>query len=144
MGMDLDRFAALASAYGGDVSRWPPADREVAAALMARDPGATAELLAIESELDGVLDAWRTPPAGAALREAILAAAPARRAAAAWRTWIWRTGLGAGLVAAGAAGLMAGVVVSGAVAPAGEADVIAAAVTGYEGLDLDSTGLEGV
>ncbi len=144
MDMDLERFVALAGAYGGDVSRWPAQTRDAAAALMARDPRATAELLSAESDLDGLMDAWRAPAASHALREAILSAAPAARPAAAWRTWIWRTGLGAGLMAAGAAGLMVGVIASGAVAPPAETDVIAAAVTGYEGLDVDTVSLEGV
>lgn len=144
MVMDLDRFAALAGAYGGDVSRWPPAEREAAARLMAQDAQATASLLSAENDLDGVLDAWRAPNPSLALRDTILASAPAYRAPAGWRTWIWRTGLGAGLVAAGAAGLMVGVVASGAVGAPVESDVIAAAVAGYDGLDLDTVSLEGV
>ena len=96
MGMDLDRFAALASAYGGDVSRWPPADREVAAALMARDPGATAELLAeyevvalnVTEPGSGYLVDEPPPitvraPAGSAAELAAGAGAPLRAAVAA-------------------------------------------------------------
>lgn len=144
MGMDLERFAALAAAFGGDVSRWPPAERDAAADLMAADPQATARLLSVESDLDGVLDAWRAPRPTQALRDAILASAPAHRPGPPWRAWIWRTGLGAGLAAAGAAGLMVGVIASGDVAAPVESDIIAAAVAGYEGLELDAVSLEGV
>ena len=65
--MDLDRFAALAEAYGGDVSRWPEVEREAAALLMATEPGATASRLAVESDLDWALDSWRAPGASQAL-----------------------------------------------------------------------------
>jgi hypothetical protein len=138
--MDLDRFAALAEAYGGDVSRWPEVEREAAALLMATEPGATASRLAVESDLDWALDAWRPPAPSAALQAAILASAPAARPGPAWRGWMWRTGLGAGLMAAGAAGVMAGVVVSGAIAPVGELEVISAAVSAYDALDVDLVG----
>jgi hypothetical protein len=138
--MDLDRFAALAEAYGGDVSRWPESVREAAALLMSADPAATAPLLAVQSDLDWALDSWRPPAASAALQAAILAGAPAERRGPAWRGWIWRTGLGAGLMAAGAAGVMAGVVVSGAIAPVGEMEVITAAVSAYDSLDVELVG----
>jgi hypothetical protein len=138
--MDLDRFAALAAAYGGDVSRWPELEREAAALLMATEPEATASRLAGESDLDWALDAWRAPGASAALQAAILASAPAARRVPPWRGWMWRTGLGAGLMAAGAAGVMAGVVVSGAIAPVGELEVITAAVSAYDALDVELVG----
>ena len=85
--MDLDRFAALAAAYGGDVSRWPELEREAAALLMATEPQATASRLAGESDLDWALDAWRAPGASAALQAAILASAPAARRVPPWRGW---------------------------------------------------------
>ncbi|MFT4933947.1 MAG: hypothetical protein ACI9LT_000620 [Pseudoalteromonas distincta] len=138
--MDLDRFATLAAAYGGDVSRWPEVEREAAALLMATEPGTTASRLAVESDLDWALDSWRAPGASQALQSAILASAPAPRRGAAWRGWMWRTGLGAGLMAAGMAGVMAGVVVSGAIAPAGDLEVITAAVSAYDALDVELVG----
>ena len=138
--MDLDRFAALAEAYGGDVSRWPENVREAAAVLMSADPAATAPLLAAQSDLDWALDSWRTPAASATLQAAILASAPTQRRPPAWRGWVWRTGLGAGLMAAGAAGVMAGVVVSGAIAPVGDLEVITAAVSAYDNLDVELVG----
>ena len=128
--MDLDRFATLAAAYGGDVSRWPEVEREAAALLMATEPGTTSSRLAVESDLDWALDSWRAPGASQALQSAILASAPAPRRGAAWRGWMWRTGLGA----------MAGVVVSGAIAPAGDLEVITAAVSAYDALDVELVG----
>lgn len=138
--MELDRFAVLAEAYGGDVSRWPAAERESAALLMSAEPAATAPLLAQQSDLDWALDSWRVPAASAALQAAILSHAPAERRAPPWRGWLWRTSLGAGLMAAGVAGVMAGVVVSGAVAPMGELEVITAAVSAYDTLDIELVG----
>lgn len=140
--MDLDRFAALAEAYGGDISRWPETEREAATLLMAQSPEATAPLLAAQSDLDWALDSWRVPQPSATLQAAILASAPAQQSTPVWQGWLWRTGLGAGLMAAGLAGVMAGVVVSGAVAPIGELEVITAAVSAYDTLDSDL--LEGV
>lgn len=134
--MNLERFAVLAEAYGGDVGRWPLAEREAATLLMAARPEATAPILSAQGDLDWALDAWRAPAASSALQAAILAAAPVARRAPAWRSWVWRTGLGAGLMAAGAAGVMAGVVASSAIAPASaEFDVITAAVSASETLD---------
>lgn len=135
--MDLDRFADLAAAYGGDISRWPSIEREAATLLMARSPEATATLLAEQSDLDWALDSWRAPRPGLALEAAILASAPVQRPAPIWRGWLWRTGLGAGLMAAGLAGVMTGVVVSGAIAPMEELEVITAAVSTYETLDAE-------
>lgn len=131
-GMTRERFAELAEAYGGDVARWPAGTRDHAAELMMLHPRETARMLEAAGELDWSLAQWRTPAPGASLQAAILAAAPPRRVESRWTTWLWRTGLGAGLMAAGAAGLMAGVVVSGAVAPASDLEVIAAAASPYE------------
>ncbi|MDP1986974.1 hypothetical protein [Phenylobacterium sp.] len=139
--MDLERFAGLAEAYGGDVGRWPIVEREAAALLMAEYPEATAPVLAAQSDLDWALDAWRAPAASPALQAAVLAAAPTERRVAPWRGWIWRTGLGAGLMAAGAAGVMAGVVASSAMAPvSAEFDVITAAVSASAALDAEVVG----
>ncbi len=138
--MDLNRFADLALAYGGDVSRWPATEREAATLLMAASPEATSPLLASQSDLDWALESWRTPRPREALEAAILASAPVQRPARLWRGWLWRTGLGAGLAAAGLAGVVAGVVLSGAVATMGELEVITAAVSAYDTLDLDLSG----
>ena len=130
--MTLERFEQLADAYGGDVTRWPSDVRDGAAELMVLEPEATARRLQVAGDLDHVLDQWRAPAISAGLQAAVLAAAP--RARAAWTRWIWGTGLGAGLVAAGAAGLMAGVVISGSLAPASDLEVVAAAASSYDEL----------
>lgn len=132
--MTLERFAELAEAYGGDVTRWPLACRDAAAELMILQPQATAQMLEAAGELDWALHQWRAPSPGPALQAAVLTAAPRPKVEQAWRTWIWRTGLGAGLMAAGAAGLMAGVVVSAAVAPTSDLEIVAAAAPPYEDL----------
>lgn len=132
--MTPDRFAELADAFGGEVARWPLAEQEAAASFVADHPQAAETLLRAAADLDWTLGQWRAPAAAPGLYAAVLEAAPRARPARVWTTWLWRTGLGAGLVAAGAAGLMAGVVVSSSVAPASDLDVIAAAAPTYEDL----------
>jgi hypothetical protein len=103
--MDLDRFRALADAYGGDLRRWPAAERAAAAALRDADAGARA-LLDAEAGFDHLLH-QAPAPVPAALRAAVLAGAPKPRGRrAAWRLWV----SGAGLAATAAAGALAGAV----------------------------------
>jgi hypothetical protein len=113
--MTHERFEALAEAYGGDVARWPAAEREDAALLMAQAPDFTSAVLARTAALDGVLDRWRPLPVSHALSEAVIAAAPAARGHAGLRGWFWRAGVGAALAGACAAGLVVGVKLSDAV-----------------------------
>jgi hypothetical protein len=127
-----DRFEVLAEAYGGDVSRWPMAERAAAAALMAAKPAFAREVLAQAGRLDAVLDDWARAPAPAALVERILSSAPAVRPKVAWRRWLAPAGLGAGLAAACAAGLLTGVQLSQQIT---EGDAAVAAVIA----DLDPT-----
>ncbi|WP_411288258.1 hypothetical protein [Phenylobacterium sp.] len=124
--MDLthERFEALAQAYGGDVARWPPAERDAAATLMAAEPAFTQRLLADAGRMDEALDAFRFTPASGGLAEAILAHAPQRRRRPAWLSWLTPVGLGAGLAAACAAGLIVGVQVSNL--PSASAETLAA------------------
>jgi len=110
MAMTRDRFEELADAYGGDVSRWPAAAREAAALLMAAEPSFTQEALARAGALDIALDSWRPAPASPGLVERIVAAAP--RARSRWPAWLSPAALGAGLAAACAAGVVAGVQIS--------------------------------
>ena len=124
--MDLthERFEALAQAHGGDVARWPPAERDAAATLMAAEPAFTQRLLADAGRMDEALDAFRFTPASAGLAEAIVAHAPQRRRRPAWLSWLTPVGLGAGLAAACAAGLIVGVQVSDL--PSASAETLAA------------------
>lgn len=101
------RFEALAEAFGGDTSRWPAAEREAAAALMATDPAWTGRLLAEASKLDAQLEAYVAPPVPPGLVDRIVSSAPSGRSAP-WRAWLAPLGLGAGLAAACAAGVIAG------------------------------------
>lgn len=131
--MNRQRFQELAEAYGGEVARWPLAEREAAALLMAEDPDFTRQTLAEADSLDALLDAWRPAPASSRLMEAILAVAPAPRPQPRWRGWLMPAGLGAGLAAACAAGVLFGVQLEQRAA-GGDASVSAVA-------DLDLSGL---
>ncbi len=112
--MNLERFAELCDAYGGDVSRWPTDEQADAAALIAAMDDAAQQRLADARALDAVLAVAPDAPApSAALIGGILAGAPQARAAEA--EWIQVLGgalglrLGAGVSAlALACGLVVG------------------------------------
>ena len=106
--MNRQRFEALAEAFGGDVARWPEAERETAAAVMAAEPEWVAGVLADAVALDAILDAAPAPRATVRLVDRIVAGAPSARRPR-WVGWLWPAGMGAGLVAACAAGIVAGV-----------------------------------
>lgn len=109
--MTLDRLTALADAFGGDLRRWPTADRAAAEHLLATDPAARAVFDAAMS-FDALLATSPRPQASAALRDRVIDAAaraglkprPARR------FWLDRLVLasGAGWAAAACAGVVAG------------------------------------
>ena len=108
--MDRTRFQALADAHGGDVTRWPEAERDAALSLLADQPGMARSVLAAAHRLDMVLDALPAPAVSAALRERVLAGAPAVRAdAATWRRWLTGAGIGLTLATACAGGVAFGV-----------------------------------
>ncbi|MEO6377290.1 MAG: hypothetical protein ABIO37_04610 [Caulobacteraceae bacterium] len=127
--MGLDRFKALAAAYGGRPARWPEAERTAAQALMARAPDDCAAALAEEAELDGALDGWDAPAPTAALRAAILAGAPVKGS----RRWVslrWQGWLpGAGLAAIGMAGVLCGATLFGVAAADVRTEATVAAAT---------------
>ena len=104
--MTPDRFETLAEAFGGDVARWPDAEREAAAELMAARPAWAAGVLAHAGELDTALGAFAPPQAAPGLAARIAAGAPRPRAR--WAAWLMPAGMGAGLAAACAAGVMMG------------------------------------
>jgi anti-sigma factor RsiW len=109
--MTLERLNDLADAWGGDLRRWPEADRRVAERLLASDPAARAVLDAAAA-FDGLLSTSPQPRASTPLRDRVIAAAsraglkprPARR------FWLDRLVLasGAGWAAAACAGVVAG------------------------------------
>ncbi|MBW8814124.1 MAG: hypothetical protein JF588_11920 [Caulobacterales bacterium] len=106
--MTPERFETLAEAYGGNVARWPAAEREAAALLMAAQPSWAQAVLAQAGALDVALAAYAPLRASAALTDRIVASAPAPRRRASWIAWLAPAGLGAGLAAACAAGVMLG------------------------------------
>jgi len=102
-------FQALIEAYGADARRWP-ADRRLAAeAYRLAEPETVAAILAMEADLDEVLDVLRPPAASAELRARILEAAPKPRAQG-WRGLLgWmRPGVSAAMAGSCAAGVVAG------------------------------------
>ena len=107
--MTPERFEILAEAFGGDVACWPDAEREAAAALMAADPAWAEPVIARAGELDAALAAFSPPRAATGLMDRILAAAPRPRPVARrWTGWFVPAGMGAGLAAACAAGMVTG------------------------------------
>ena len=70
--MTRDRFLELAEAYGGAVARWPAAEREAAATLMAAEPEFVRQSLAAADRLDAVLGAWAPLSVPHGLREAVI------------------------------------------------------------------------
>lgn len=77
--MDHTRFAALAEAYGGDIARWPDAEREAALAYETADPERANVVLSEAAVLDHALAAGGRVEPAAGLEAAILAAAPSTR-----------------------------------------------------------------
>ena len=107
--MTYERFETLADAYGGDLRRWPEAERAAARALLDSDPRGAA-LLAEADGLDALLDAAPRPTPSHALREAVIASAAgaglkARRRGPGPLAWL----SGAGWAAAACAGVVFGV-----------------------------------
>ena len=104
--MTPNRFETLAEAHGGDVARWPDAEREAAAELMAASPNWASDILAVARDLDVALASLEAPRGSTGLAERITAGAPQPRRA--WSGWLAPAGMGAGLAAACAAGVMLG------------------------------------
>lgn len=103
--MTRERFQDLALAYGGDLARWPAEARGAAQALLRADAGWAEAVLADAARFDAVLAQSPAPASSADLVGRILAAAPrARRRLA----WLLPAGLGVGLAAACAAGMVLG------------------------------------
>lgn len=130
--MTRERFEDLAEIYGGDIARWPAAERDAAALLMAANPDFAKAALAAPAELDAMLDAWAPLVVSHPLREAVIAGAPTVRGRSGVRGWFWRAGLGAGLAGACAAGLVVGVRLSDVVVQ--QDDTVSAALSGYDDL----------
>ena len=107
--MTYERFEYLTDAYGGDLRRWPEAEREAARLLRDLDPRA-AFLLRKADGLDALLDAAPRPAASHVLREQVIASAAGaglrmRRRGPGPLAWF----SGAGWAAAACAGVVFGI-----------------------------------
>jgi hypothetical protein len=109
--MNAERMRDLAEAWGGDLRRWPAADREAAQAFARAQPEAAERALFEARQLDAALDAAPRVVVSAELRDRVIASAQAAalRTRAAWpdlRRLLWIGG--AGWAAAACAGVMFG------------------------------------
>ena len=107
-GLSLDRFRALAEAYGSDLERWPEQERELGRRLL-RESEAAREIIARERGLDTLLSATAVPAVPAKLM-ARLAELPVRtraprRLVVPRRLWV---GPAIGWAAAAAVGIWLG------------------------------------
>lgn len=109
MTMTVERFADLAEIHGGDIARWPEANREAARAALAADPEALGPILAEAAHLDLLLDLAPAGAVDAALLGRLIAAAP--RPASAVRRWAAGLGAALGLACAACAGVVVGLAV---------------------------------
>lgn len=73
--MAIERLEAIIAAYGAEPGRWPAAERDAAASLLARSHAAR-DLAEEAAALDTLLDAIPSLSSTPALRAAVLAAAP--------------------------------------------------------------------
>jgi anti-sigma factor RsiW len=91
MTMQLERFAELADAYGGDLARWPAQERAAAAQLLAAQPAAAAILIQAQA-LDDALNALpaSTGPSDLLARR-LLKAAPQPTALRSLGAPVWAT-----------------------------------------------------
>lgn len=122
--MTYERFETLADAYGGDLRRWPEAEREAGRALLDSDPRA-AVLLRDADGLDALLDAAPRPAPSHALREAVIASAAgaglkARRRGPGPLAWL----SGAGWAAAACAGVVFGITLTSHLTADVQADAV--------------------
>lgn len=132
--MTHERFEILAQAYGGDIARWPVAERDAAALLMAAEPEFARIVLSDAGELDAAMDLWAPMTVSPGLRQAVIDSAPSMRRSWGLRSWFMRAGVGAGLAAACAAGLIVGVKLSDAAQPLQTDETVSASLSNYDDL----------
>ncbi|HJV41546.1 hypothetical protein [Caulobacter sp.] len=113
--MSEGRFEALADIHGGEIARWPEAEREAARALLAAHPDRLAPVLDAAAHLDRLLDLAPAQAPDSALLGRLVAAAPSAPGAAG--RWIAGLSAALGLSAAAFAGVAAGVAVGGRADP---------------------------
>ncbi len=129
--MTPDRFEVLSEAYGSRVELWPTDVRDAARAWVARNPDQAGEVLGRAARLDSVLDTVRPPVVSHALRERVIALAVPAQIRSGLR-WLWGAGVGFGLAATCAAGLVLGVIMSGQLQIQTTDEPVTSVMTGYQ------------
>ncbi len=103
--MSIERFRTLAGAYGADIGRWPPAEREAGQRSLAGGDSACAAIIEEAAAIDAMLIAYRLQQPTRALSQKVIASAPVM-APPLSRTQLWWSGVG--LATACLAGALAG------------------------------------
>ena len=124
--MNRERFFTIVDAYGAEPRRWPAAERAAALAFAEADAEAAARLRGAAA-LDAALDEHRPLAPSTALRRRIVEAAPRPGRRASPLKWF---APGAGLAAAGVAGVVFGASLLSPPEPA--SDTLVAEVDSYE------------
>lgn len=122
--MTSTRFGELADAYGGDLRRWPEAERDAARVWADAHPVEAGRALFDARQTDAALFSSPTPAVSMALRDRVLASATTK-ARAAWpslRKLLWIGGVG--WAAAACAGVMVGTTLSGHLTAQSQADAV--------------------
>ena len=99
--MTLDRFRALADAYGGVIARWPEDQRDAAMRIAANPAAVT--ILQEASAVDTMLDAWSVPAPASSLSDRIAGHRAMPHRSPAGRVRLWWSGIGIAAALAGAA-----------------------------------------
>jgi hypothetical protein len=140
--MDETRFGALAEAWGGDLRRWPEADRGTGRAFADAHPREAERILFEADALDALLDASPRPAVSADLRDRVLAGAASpgrRRMRGAWPSLtrlLWLGG--AGWAAAACAGVVFGTNLGGRLADQRQAEAVVdqAMLSGFDEMEV--------
>lgn len=137
--MDAEHFAALAAAYGGDLRRWPEAERMAGTVFAASEAGKA--ILKHAGTLDALLDGYRVDAPGRALHGSILQAARRHLVQRRRQRFWW---LGLGLAGIGLAGAVAGLALVAIVTPEVQPDhtVLDANVTAFGDASPDRDTIE--
>ncbi|MFJ6326003.1 MULTISPECIES: hypothetical protein [unclassified Rhizobium] len=110
--MSSERFAELADAYGGDISRWPQEERAAAREYAAQN--SAYDVLDHAADLDALLDTYTLKPVPSRLGSQIVERLSRRSRI---RNWFRFGSAGIGLVGVGLAGAFAGSVAIAVLAP---------------------------